>query len=153
MFGGVRAEMGEGLPGRPEEVIPGLDFFERDVGFLAIRLHYSADPEKDAEWARAARLGMPHAGWQREMEIDFEARGGDLVYPMFDRNVHVRAMSVSGDATRYRGMDHGMRSPTTCLWAAVSQPSDPWHTHDVYFYREYTRRGRTIQQNCLGVLL
>lgn len=135
------------------EVIPGLDFFPREAGYLAIRLHYRADEEKrDPEWERSARLGMPSAGFEREYNIDFEARGGELVYPMFERAAHVRAKSPTRIDTRVRAMDHGVRNPTTCLWAAILRPCPPWFTSDIYFYREYTRSGATIGQNCAAIL-
>lgn len=69
--------------------------------------------------------------------------GGGCVIENFDPATHVipvyeRKHPVICDATRYRGVDHGLGRPCACLWADIF----PWG--DLVFYREYYQRGKTV---------
>jgi len=60
------------------------------LGFNILRLHYTADPDKDPAtqvgkvWYNEARKGMSAARWAQEFEIDYGALSGQLVFPEWD---------------------------------------------------------------------
>ena len=48
-------------------------------GILVSRVHYTADPERNSDWAKSERLKYSsQAAWDREQEIIHEAGGGEL---------------------------------------------------------------------------
>lgn len=53
---------------------------------------------------------------------------------------------IDGSYTLYRGVDHGTRNPTACLWAAVDRQGF------IYIYREYYSIGKTIGQNVRNIV-
>ena len=65
----------------------GLSVRTTSLGFSVLRLHYSADPDKDPatekgkHWYDEARRGMPDARWIQEFELDYGALSGQLVFP------------------------------------------------------------------------
>lgn len=70
---------------RPIEVCPGMTVWQNPLnGFLVLRIHYSADPDKRSdEWRQkaAARMGgLGSPDWRRFMEIDFSVRRGLSVF-------------------------------------------------------------------------
>jgi hypothetical protein len=88
-------------------------------------------------------MAMPEIWKKRHVYGSWEELGG-LVYEEFNKNTHiVPGIWVNGqwvrdvprEWNRYRGLDHGTRNPTVCLYAAVS-PSGT-----VYIYDEYYRPG------------
>jgi len=45
---------------------------DRKTGIAVLRIHYSADPEKDRRWVKRMKRGYPSKeAWQRDQEIDF----------------------------------------------------------------------------------
>lgn len=50
-------------------------------GFTLLRLHYSADPEKDTKWANRAKAEYPTEDWEREFELKTVGRKDS--YPVF----------------------------------------------------------------------
>lgn len=128
--------------------IEGLVVKDNKSGFKAVRLHYTADPVKRSlEWVGKAKAGMPSWAWAREYEIDFSARGGKLIYDMWDANIHEVVLGDIPDTwTRYRCVDQGLANPTVCDWAAVNPQGD------VHFYREYYQAEQTIAENCQNIV-
>jgi hypothetical protein len=119
-------------------------------GFLAIRLHYSIDPELwPPSRIAAIRAAIPGWRWNKEYEIDFSARGGRKVYECFDPIIHTLAAPPFdlAECLCYKAIDHGRRNPTACLWFAEHKPSNT-----VYFYREYYRPDATIAEHCRSIL-
>ena len=58
------------------------------AGMAVLRLHYSADPERWSE-EQVRRLRGTYtsdARWRREMEVEYEALEGELLYPEFSRD-------------------------------------------------------------------
>jgi len=46
-----------------------------------VRIHYTADPQRDSEWAQGERQKYSsQAAWDREQEIVHEAGGGELLF-------------------------------------------------------------------------
>ena len=106
-------------------------------GILVARLHYSADPEKNEDWARVQRqrsIDQFHSDlwWRQEMEIDANAALGAPLFPEFNREFTVcKPFPIPHEWTRWMGIDPHPRVPHAMLWLAVS-PNDDW-----IFYREY----------------
>jgi hypothetical protein len=130
-----------------EELLVGVRQRRLDTEYCHLRIHYSADPEKDDTWVRSRSAkygGVESPKWRREMEIDYTAVQGQPVYPMLC-NVHKTIQDVSGCAV-YRVIDHGIRHPMVCLWIAVNRHGDR------HVFKEYYRSGATIPVNCSEVL-
>jgi hypothetical protein len=84
----------------------GLGVRTTSLGFRVLRLHYSADPDKDpatehgARWYEEARKGMPDARWRQEYELDYGALSGQLVFPTFEETIHVVPDQLPVDSGR-----------------------------------------------------
>ena len=128
-----------------ETLIPGFKSRTLSTGYTHFRIHYTADPRKDAAWARKKSMsyGGPDAPkWRREFELDYYAVEGQRVYPMLSQ-VHVEPKDLTkGDWSFYRGIDYGLRHPTVCLWCAVNARGDR------HIYREFYSWEKTIAYNC-----
>jgi hypothetical protein len=105
------------------------------LGFHILRLHYSADPEKDPatpngkKWYEEARKGMSEARFRQEMELDYGALGGQLVFPNFDESIHVveprlPVEKTLVDATIWMACDPHPRTPHAFLWLAVNREGE-----------------------------
>lgn len=101
-------------------------------GKAVLRLHYSADPSLTPEIiARMRSRYSSDAMWRKEMEIEYGALGGALIYPEFNYDQHViRDCDVPREGTRYMSLDPHPRTPHACLWLLIDNWSD-W-----YIYRE-----------------
>ena len=101
-------------------------------GIPVVRLHYSANPRCDQEWARKERRKYTsQAWWDLEMEIAYEAMSGQRVYPEFDPAIHVIPHSrVPKKLMRAMAIDPHPRTCHGCLWIGI----DAWS--DWYVYRE-----------------
>ena len=93
-----------------------------------MRLHYSADPNKDPDtergqkWLQAQLRGYPGgmagAQWQQEMEINFKIRSGKKVFPDWDGKYYPRVTFHPDEVTIedhwpiYCGFDFGVSNPT-----------------------------------------
>src|SRR5215471_17543014 len=50
-------------------------------GIEVVRVHYTADPERDSEWAKRERQKYSSQGaWDREQEIIHDAGGGERIF-------------------------------------------------------------------------
>ena len=132
----------------------GITTRQNNNGFFVARIHYTSDPLKDpattegAKWHKLARRGMPETSWQKEYEIDWFAKSGQLVYPMFDRSIHIiEPFQVPSDWSRYMAIDPGLRNPTGALWAAVDKEDC------IFVYDEYYIREKTIREHCGSIKL
>jgi len=128
------------MAGPETQIMTGLSTRKNDNGFLAVRLHFSADERKrDPAWKAGERPRYSQWMWDREQEIDFGAVGGKKVYDMFDEDVHtISPRHMPETWTRYRGLDHGLNNPIAVIWAAVDTEQN------VYFYREYCKNETPI---------
>jgi len=114
------------------------------LGFNILRLHYTADPDKDPatpagkRWYDEARKGMSDARWRQEYEIDYGALGGQLVFPEWDASVHVvPAFTMNPDDwTIWMACDPHPRAAHAFLWLGVNRVGDMvvpfswWHEYD-----------------------
>lgn len=100
-------------------------------GSPVIRVHYSADPDKDAAWVAREKPRFTDVFWQQELEIKAHARSGQLIYPDFDPAIHVIPDSrIPKRGSRFMSIDPHPRTPHAFLWVLIDQWSD-W-----YIYRE-----------------
>lgn len=85
-------------------------------GFRHLRLHYSADPDKNpatpagSAWYAVARKRMDARRWAREMEIEHSVPAGEPVYVETDRII-VRPQSYTPALPVGCGMDFGRKCP------------------------------------------
>jgi hypothetical protein len=86
-----------------------------EEGFVLLRLHYSADPEKSDKWASKAKNEYPTEDWDREFEL--KPVGHKDSYPVFGdykRILHEDENLVwlpSKGKVIYRGWDFGKVHP------------------------------------------
>lgn len=112
---------------------------ENALGFTAVRLHYSADPSKDADWAVQARRAYPDPNqWAREMEISWWVAEGTRVYPEFSEQVHCRDLSHRPRKVIYRAWDFGYLAPA-CLIAQIDQQDRLMVLREVIGHEETTK--------------
>lgn len=108
-------------------------------GFVVLRLHYSADPEKrDPEWIRVQREGMTEAQWQQEFEINWEAYSGIPALPRFTvyrDTITITPFRIPDTWPRYAAADYGYRNPYCCLFFATGPDGES------YCYWEHYRPG------------
>lgn len=98
----------------------GMETWVNSHGIRIMRLHYSADPEKTAEWAAAQKAGMTDpARYRQEYEIDFSATLGQLVYILHDEATLCNSRPLHPNATKYFSLDPHPRAPHAFLWCAV----------------------------------
>lgn len=101
--------------------LPGLNWAENEMGFTAVRLHYSADPEKGDEWFERARRMYPDpTQWMQEFEVNWFSSKGARVYPEFSETVHVRPLEARERKIIYRAWDFGWHAPV-CVLAQIDQ--------------------------------
>lgn len=114
------------------EPMTGVRVHVNTKGATIFRLHYSADPEKTPEWAAVVKKGMSDpAMYQQELEIDFGATGGALIYDYHPEATEEDEFVVPPHWTRYTSLDPHPVKPHAMLWVAV----DPYGIGHVY--REY----------------
>jgi hypothetical protein len=66
----------------------GCEAWETPDGNRVIKIHYSADPEKDVAWVVATKKGIPEDEWAREMEMDESIEDGVPVFGGYDDDTH-----------------------------------------------------------------
>jgi hypothetical protein len=108
------------MSGKVETPLPGITQWETKDGIVVIRVHYSADPDKDPatpegkKWLDNRLVGYPggvrgHA-WRSEMEIDFSVFHGKPIYPTFVESIYVASSNlipIKG-VPMLRGWDAGL---------------------------------------------
>lgn len=98
---------------------------------------------------------MPEEWKKRYYYGSWDEMGG-LVYPEFDENKHITDKvwdsvtqqwvdHIPRSWLRYRAIDHGVRNPTACIFAAVS-PSGT-----VYIYDEYYGQAVTVREHAYHI--
>lgn len=101
----------------------GFSAVENELGMTAVRIHYTADPSKDAEWLeRTRRLYPDPNAFAQEFEINWWVAQGARVYPQFTESVHAIPTGHRARKTLYRAWDFGWHAPA-CLVAQID-PQD-----------------------------
>jgi len=130
----------------PEQPMRGIQTWDLKHGGTVWRMHHTADPDKDPETEAGAAWiefeakkfigGLDGTDWAQEMNIQFGAKSGELVYPSYvdelgraDSSV-VESFPLSLFERRFVSIDWGHRNPTCVLW--LGELKGVW-----YIYREY----------------
>lgn len=110
---------------------PGLTYGKTDRGWDVIHLHYSADPERNADWVKKHKATYSsEANWQKEQEINAYAKDGALVYPEFSAIHLIDPSKIPDRGCCFMAIDPHPRTPHAMLWVMIDKWSD-W-----YVYRE-----------------
>ena len=133
-------------------ILPGLSVRRTKGGVPVVRVHYTADPNRDPElnpaWKEAERKAYTsQASWDREQEIIDEAGGGELVFA--DTLVtHWKKIVITEPTWRpdpsWRvegGFDHGKTNATALVRAYVD------HGGTIYVCGEYYMPGLEIWEH------
>lgn len=120
----------------PEPIMPGIRGWRTGDGYLVLRLHYTADPEKATEeWTseqvQGYRGGFEGRDWRREMEIDFTAYAGEPVYAHFDPDQSVKPTRYNAQVPLWRGWDFGYRHPAV-VWVQLWPDGTLVYLHELY---------------------
>ena len=117
-------------------------------GILVSRVHYTADPERNSDWAKSERLKYSsQAAWDREQEIIHEAGGGELVFAetlnRYADRIIIRDpnFQIPPHWKRIAGFDHGKTNPTAALVVAIDCDGT------IYCLAEYYQPGLTPNQH------
>lgn len=99
------------------------------AGMAVVRLHYSSDPERwNPENVAALRATYTSdARWRREMECEYEALEGELLYPEFRRDTNCCApFDVSDPSywTIWMACDPHPRTAHAMVWEAFNKHHD-----------------------------
>lgn len=100
--------------------IPGMVVREVDT-MCAVKLHYSASPDRDQSWVARMRPTMSPDLWDQEMEMNRDKVEGRPIFYNFKRDLH-SATKLPYDPNRpiIRGLDFGMVHPF-CVWMQVNE--------------------------------
>lgn len=129
-------------------------------GVQVVRIHYSADPLKDPDTAHGAEWlqrelegyrGKTDPRWRKEMEIDFDAHGGQLLFPYLLENeqyIYVPPVEIRG-MKLCAGLDYGTRNPSAfevlsvdydgnvqVIWEYYEPPKKPDESDDQFRSRK-----------------
>lgn len=148
----------------------GLSIRTTSLGFRVLRLHYSADPEKDPatengkRWYEEARKGMPEARWRQEFELDYGALSGQLVFPTFEETIHVVPDQFPIDpktSTIWMACDPHPRTAHAFLWLAVNKEGEmavvwSWwpeerHEREALTTKDYAKDLKKIDESPIGL--
>jgi hypothetical protein len=133
-----------------EPTLPGLSISKNALNFCAVRLHYSADPEKNPLhsdpkirdkaqiWLDRVRAFFPDPNvWNQEMEISFWVASGTRVFPEFSETIHCQALEHRGRKVIYRAWDFGWHAPV-CVLAQIDAKDRLICLHEVVGNQETT---------------
>lgn len=95
--------------------VDGMDYWvNKRNGFHVLRIHYSADPEKNPKtergmsWIARERKGMSLSSWEREYEINFNTYSGRAVVDNWRKEWFVNdAVEYDPKLTLYQSCDLG----------------------------------------------
>ena len=128
--------------------IKGVSSRRTRQGVEVVRVHYTADPERDSEWAKRERQKYSSQGaWDREQEIIHDAGGGELLFAeILNRYadkiiIRDRNFEVPPTWKRIGGFDHGKTNPTAALVTAID------YDGRIYCLSEYYQPGLTPTQH------
>jgi hypothetical protein len=108
--------------------VKALEVRENELGMTAVRLHYTADPEKNinhpdpeiaeraAKWLEYTRRLYPDpVQWSQEMEISWWIAAGLRVYPEFSETLHCDPVEHRARKVIYRAWDFGWITPACVI--------------------------------------
>ena len=115
-------------------------------GVRILWVHYTADPTKDpdtpegADWIKKELVGYPGGlndpKWRKEMEIDFHAFAGQLLFPFLLQHegaILVPPRENVPETWFYSaGFDYGARNPSAFIVTAWDEHWNPWTIWEFY---------------------
>lgn len=137
----------------------GVKHYVSDAGLNVIRVHYTADPEKDpateegAKWFERSVKGYPggtkSSAWRREMEIDWDATGGDLAFSQlseFEDRIVIPPHEVPESWALYGSFDYGHRNPSSFHVYAIDHDGNISVVWEYYMAGQgYRRTARALR--------
>ncbi len=120
--------------------------------WYVVWLHYTADPDKNPNneigkrWFEKAREGISQLDWDKEHEIDWFAKSGQLIYPEFDHSYLIDPFDIPNHWTKFMAFDVGIRNPSAGLWCAISEDGF------MYLYREYYQRNHVVKDHVKHIM-
>lgn len=120
-----------GIVNNPGVKVPteGMMMRRTDQGHAVVWLHAVADPVcRSTDWYESQRKRFSsQALFDQEVNINYDALSGSLVYPEFDPKVHVVPDSaVPGEGCLFMAIDPHPRTPHAFLWVLIDGFSDWW---------------------------
>lgn len=126
----------------------GISTWKNKHGICVFRLHYSADPEKDEEWAAQQKAAMTNlADYEQEYEINFSAKLGTLIYQLHEEATLENSFPVPHAWTRYWALDPHPVVPHAGLWVAVDPWGDAWAYRELWPSKIYGQRGNVPEDD------
>ena len=124
----------------------GMKSWETPSGVWVLETHYTADPHKDPEregaaWFAEAQKGyiggVESPGWKTEMEIDYNAGGGDPVFPFAVPGSPIfidgfEPSKIMETHRFYAGYDYGARNPSAFIVWSVDADGKAYAVWEVY---------------------
>lgn len=125
----------------------GMKMWPTPSGLWVLEVHYTADPEKDPERDGAAWFveavkgytgGVESPKWKREMEIDYEAGGGQPVFPYLysaDSPVFIPRKDpewVMANLDLYAGYDWGANNPSAFIVGGYDSDGTLYFVWELY---------------------
>lgn len=135
------------IPETHKTLMKGVEAWDNNNKFRVVKLHWSADPTKNEDWAdreSAKYGGRQSAFWRSEYEIDFGARRGGLVFPEFHMERHVIVPlkdELLAQLPKWRSIDPGLNHACACGWFTVIDGV-------LIMYRELKKKGWKVNQFC-----
>ncbi len=110
-------------------ITPGIEYHQTISGTDCLRVHYTADPDKDpatkigAAWVTEAKKKMKSmTKWEREMEISYDTYEGRPVIVNWDRNTFVRPLEYDSEYPLCTTHDFGTINCLTFFFQFVRSP-------------------------------
>jgi hypothetical protein len=126
----------------------GVQTWKNAHGISIFRLHYSADPDKTAEWAAAQKAAMTNAAdYEQEYEINFSAKLGTLIYQLHDEATLESSFPIPKEWTRYFALDPHPVVPHAGLWIAADKWGDFWAYRELWPSKIYGQRGNVPEDD------
>ena len=134
-------------------ILRGVKHYTCDIGYHVIRIHYTADPDKDPATPKGKAWfdnavkgytgGTKSSAWRQEMEIDWDSTGGELVFPQlqeFEEQIFVRPYTIPDTWALYGSFDYGHRNPSSFHVYALD------HDANIHAVWEYYQAGKGYRQ-------
>jgi hypothetical protein len=126
----------------------GVQTWRNQHGISIFRLHYSADPDKTAEWAAKQKAAMTNeADYEQEYEINFSAKLGTLIYQLHEEATLENSFPIPPSWTRYYALDPHPVVPHASLWLAIDQWGDGWAYRELWPSKIYGQRGNVPEDD------
>jgi len=127
---------------------PGISTWVNPHNIRILRLHYSADPDKTAEWAAKQKAAMTNAAdYEQEYEINFSAKLGTLIYQLHEEATLENSFPIPKQWTRYFALDPHPVVPHAALWIALDKWGDGWVYRELWPSHIYGQRGNVPEDD------